>query len=282
MTSHRTVFRAAFAAVLIVAAAAFVMQASPARAGSSYELRNVLGTLRTLSDSSFAEVVSWVRSGNSAPNYAMNQAQSAERQVSALGYSDREAVRSWLRGNGRSALYVRGANDVEIGPRRPGADYNAAPEATPNPYRHLPLTTNSLDGSADAQGDVQILGGFAAARKDGRSVIACVSFKNTSPKTATRIVLSFPLLDANGNHDGTLHLNRTGTFSTGIDIMTYQNFASWGGGTGFNNKGYASNCASATPNLVSQQILRAHSVGYQVDRVEYSDGSFWTPSSSSP
>ena len=281
MTSHRTVFRAAFAAVLIVAAAAFVMQASPARAGSSYELRTVLGALRTLSDSSFAEVASWARSGNSAPSYAMNQAQNAERQVAGLGYNDREAVRSWLRGNGRSALYSRGATDYEIGPRRAGADYTT-PQATPDPYRNLPLTTSSLDGGAQAQGDIEILGGFAAARKDGRSVIACASFKNASSKTATRVVFAFPIFDANGNHDGTLHLNRTGTFSTGTDIMTYQNFASWGGGTGFNNKGYASNCASATPNLVSQQILRAHSVGYRIDRVEYSDGSFWTPSSSNP
>jgi hypothetical protein len=279
MSSHRTVFRAALAAIVIAAAAAFVMQASPARAGSSYELRTALGALHTLSASSFAEVVAWARSGNSAPHYAMNQAQNAERQIAGLGYNDREAVRSWLRGNGRSALYSRGATDYEIGPRRPGADY-PVPQATPDPYRDLPLTTNSLDEGAEAQGDIQILGGFAAARKDGRSVIACVSFKNTSPKTATRVAFAFPIFDANGNRDGILHLNRQGTFSSGIDIMTYENFASWGGGTGFNNKGYASNCASASPNLASQQILRARSVGYQIDRVEYSDGSFWTPGSS--
>lgn len=257
---------------VVVATLLIVAFAPIAKADPSPALKNVLATLRYLDDASFAVVVQWAKAYQPPPNYPTSPAEQAEQQIGNLGDSDRSAVLSWLRGNGRSALYNQGADDSQIGPPRVGADSTPSPSPTPDPYREIRLTTATLDQTTT--GNIQVLGGFALARRDGTSATACISFKVVGPVTATRVVFEFPLLDANGNVLGTLKLDRTGTFSPGIGIMTYSDFGSWRSTT---NRGYDSNCATITPGVAALPIIQARYATYRVTHVEFANGTSWPP-----
>lgn len=242
-----------------------------ARADASAALKGVLTTLKGLTDRQFHEVVSWARNNGSPPGYAFNPVQSAEMQIGSLNYNDGQAVLGWLRGGGRYALYNRGASDWEIGSRNPGSA--PQPTATPNPYRQLELTSPTL--GKQQTGTITVLGGFAAASRDGKTALACVSFQNDAPIAATEVAFDFSLLDANGNTVGTMQLDRTGTFSTGIGIMSWSSFDSWNGGQGFGNRGYNDNCAKISNGVAALPIVQARYVTYTIAHVTYADGTTW-------
>lgn len=270
---------AAFAALLTFgvaggsAAVAVGLASAPiaARADASAALKGVLTTLKGLSDKQFHEVVRWAGNNGSPPAFAFNPVQSAEIQIGSLNYNDGQAVLQWLRGGGRYALYNRGASDWEIGGRNPGSA--PAPTATPNPYRQLELTSPTL--GQKQTGSIAVLNGFAAASRDGKMAMACVSFQNNAPVAATQVDFTFTLLDANGNTVGTMQLNRTGTFSTGIGIMSWSSFNDWNGGQGFSNRGYSDNCAKISNGVAALPIIQARFVTYTITAVTYADGTTW-------
>jgi len=257
---------------IIVSALLIVAFAPPAKADPSPALKNVLATLRYLDNPSFAAVAQWAKAYQPPPNYPTSPAEQAEQQIGNLGNSDRSAVLSWLRGNGRSALYNQGADDSQIGAPRAGADYAPSPSPSPNQYRELRLTTATLDQTTT--GNIQVLGGFALARRDGTSATACISFKVVGPVAATRIVFEFPLLDANGDVLGTLKLDRVGTFSPGIGIMTYSDFGSW---QSTSNRGYDDNCTTIKPGVAAMPIIQARYATYRIMHVEFANGTSWPP-----
>jgi hypothetical protein len=185
-----------------------------------------------------------------------------------LGDSDRDAVLSWLRGNGRAALHAQGANDSDIGGQRP---VDPKPVATPNPWRNIPLATATLEGST--QHGLQIIGGFAAVKKDGKSAIACLSFKNVDPRVATRILFDFPLLGDGGQPLGNLTLDRTGTFSPNIDIHSYESMEQWQGKGVGPVRSFNEGCVQRDLPTAAIPFLQARSIGYSVVRVDYADGS---------
>jgi len=268
-------------AVLVVALVAALAVSRPEPVRADAPIYQALTSLRGLSNSSFAHVVTWARNGASQVYAPVWDYQNAEAGILALPGGDRYAILQWLRGNGRGALYALGVSDNYIGPRRPGADYPLA-TPTPDPYRQLQFATDSLDGSAAGQpGNIQVLGGFAAARRDGTSIMACVSFQNNAPQTATLVRFAFPIKDANGNTVATLHLDRKGTFSTGIGIHSYQSYHDWKGG--LSNRGYADNCVNRTVGVAALPILEARFATYAVTYVLYADGTSWTaPGATSP
>lgn len=234
----------------------------------------VLSEIQQLSQNDFSALASWANNGAPPPISTFYQPNKAEADVIALGDKDRQAVILWLQGNGRSALYARGANDYQIGPPRAPAD-QAAPTPTPVPaWREIPLASATLDGAV--QGQVQILSGFAAVKRDGTAAIVCVSFKNVSPVTAKRVVFDFPLLDAQGNPLGALTLDRNGEFSNNVAIATYESFASWLQG-GIGPRGYADNCIQKTLPTAAVPLLQARTASYRVMRVEYDNTTVWTP-----
>lgn len=242
-----------------------------AQAEASAGLRAALSTLKGLSDHQFHEVVSWARNNGFAPGFGFNAVQNAEIQIGNLNYDDRQALLSWLKGNGRAALYNRGASDWQIGGRHPGNTPKATP--TPNPYRQLELTSPTL--GKQQTGSIAVLGGFAAASRDGKMAMACVSFQNNAPVAATQVNFTFTLLDANGNTVGTMQLDRTGTFSTGIGIMSWSSFNDWNGGSGFSNRGYSDNCAKISNGVAALPIIQARYVTYTISGITYADGTTW-------
>jgi len=262
----------------LLAVAAFIggLLAAPMHArAQSNALITVLSEIQQLSQNDFNALASWANNGAPAPFSNFYQPNKAEADILALGDKDRQAVILWLQGNGRSALYVRGANDYQIGPPRSPADQAApTPSPTPSAWREIPLASATLEGGV--QGQIQIVSGFAAVKRDGTAAIACVTFKNLAPQTARRVIFAFPLLDAQGNALGTLTLDRNGEFSSNVVIATYDGFASWQQG-GIGPRGYADNCIQKILPTPAVPLLQARTASYRVMRVEYDGGTVWTP-----
>lgn len=259
----------AAAAMLACAVSLSAVQAPPlARAAAP--VYQVLSSLQALGNTSFEKVVAWAHRGAPAAFGAFDY-QQAEAAINALGSSQRSAVLQWLTGNGRWALYALGVPNSAIGPARPGAD-SPLPTASPNPWRELQFVTDSL-GDPAVPGPIQVSGGFGAARRDGKSVMGCVTFTNTAPQAATSIVFSFSLKDGNGNLVGTIPFVRTGTFSTGIGIHTWDSFSSWN--SGLANGGYAANCVTKNSGVAALPIIEARFMTYSVRSVTFADGTTW-------
>lgn len=271
---HVNLRRAGAALVLVAMMVGLAGFPRPAQAGASSQLVGVLSTLRNLFQSDFSEVVKWAKDGAPQVSAPVFSADRAKAQILNLGYNDRTAVLSWLTGHGRAALYARGATDAEIGPMRPGID---AALATPNPWRQLTFATETIQASP--AGNLKVLGGFAAVRRNGRGAIACVSFQNDAPVAAARVLFEFPLLNDSGQTLATLTLDRKGTFSTGIGIMTYSGFSGWQTG---GPRGYADNCATLDLGVAALPLLTAKFASYRIVRIEYADGTSWPSGAASP
>jgi hypothetical protein len=147
------------------------------------------------------------------------------------------------------------------------------PTATPNPYREIRLASQTLENKP--QGKIALLGGWAAVKRDGHGAIVCVSFKNEAAVAATRVVFRFAILNRSGDELGKLELDRSGTFSPGININGWGSLSDWQGGVG--HKGYGDNCKMLSSNVAALPLLSAHTVTYEVTRVEYADGTGWPP-----
>jgi hypothetical protein len=260
------------AAFLFVAVCAGAFSAPRPAVAQSRELLNVLSMINQLSDANFGSVIRWARSGAPSPGWAMYDPQRTESYILGLRNDDRSAVLSWLTGSGRWALYARGANYNQIGWRDVTAYGAATPTPAPFPWRELDFASATLDGGV--QGGVDVTGGFGAARRDGTSVIACVSFKNVAQKTANRVVFDFALLDNNGQRLGELTFDRRGEFSPNVGIHTYLNFAQWAGG--LVNNGYAQNCKELKRSTMMIPVREARMVGYRIVYVGYDDGTNWS------
>jgi hypothetical protein len=264
--------------LLAVVAALAIVTPRPLAAAPSPALGRVLSSLRNLSNSQFDNVVRWARSGAprpstlGKPSFQIPPEEWVEVGILDLHAPDRQAVLDWLRGGGRSALYARGASDSDIGPRRPGTVGPAA-TPTPNPWRLLEFGSPTLGGPP--QGNIAILGGWAAVKRDGRGAHACVSFKNVGSLTATRVLVEFPMIDDAGAQLGDVQMDRRGTFSTGIDINGWDSLKSWQSGLG--HRGFNDNCAGVNTGVAALPLLAARYATYRIMRVEYADGTAWTP-----
>ncbi len=268
MKLHRLLFVTALLAVI----AGLFMASPSANADVSNTLRQTLATLRGLGGQSFGSVAQWARNGAPQVVFPVADYEQAETQILSLPGDDRQAVLWWLQGNGRSALYARGATDDMIGPLRAGVDSGATP-APALQWRDLRLASPTL-GATGSGAQIVLLNGFAAAMLDGRRAVACVSFKNVAPQAATRVIFIFTLLNSDGRTGGELTLDRQGTFSPNIGIMSYDSYSDWVSHQSI-NRGYAQNCATVSNGVAAVPILTARYVTYRVTRVEYVDGSSW-------
>jgi hypothetical protein len=154
-----------------------------------------------------------------------------------------------------------------------GASAMPTPTPTPNPYRTLKFGTETL--MAQPAGHIKVLGGWVAVRRDGHGARACVSFKNEGSVAATAVLFEFPIMDHDGAQVAKLTLDRSGTFSPGIDIMGWQSLEGWQSGS---HRGYDENCTSLNVAVAAFPLLSARFATYRILRVEYADGTSWTPS----
>jgi hypothetical protein len=263
---------ASAALVMLLLIALVVGTASRARAASD-ALNNVLSQIRDLGSSDLRDLVRWAKNGHPMPDDPVFSPEKTEADIDRLHADEQSAVLSWLQGDGRSDLHSVGASDSDIGPRRDGLDQAApTPTPTPNPWRNVPLATASLNGAA--QGPIQVLGGFAAVKRDGTSAIACLSFKNTDPRVAKHVVVDFPLLGDGGQVLGTLELDRPGEFSSNVGIYTFDSMGAWQSGGG-PVKSFAQNCIQRDLPTAALPFLQLRAVGYAVVHVDFADGTSW-------
>jgi hypothetical protein len=254
--------------------AAFTVTTGHVRASPSDELGAVLRSIRNMWSSDFKGLVRWAHNGHPAPDGApVFDPDKTEKAILALDGGDQHAVLTWLEGNGRGDLHSQGASDSDIGPAKPGVDADS-PKATPTPnaWRNVPLATGSLDNAP--VGQIQILAGFSAIKKDGTSAIACLSFKNLDPRVAKRVVFDFPLLGGDNQELGKLTLDRSGEFSPTVDIRAWESMGAWqtpGGGP----KTYNDGCIFKELPTAALPFLQARAASYTVTHVEYADGTAW-------
>lgn len=154
---------------------------------------------------------------------------------------------------------------------RPSANPQPTATPTPNPYRTIQLASRSLENKP--QGKIALLRGWAAVKRDGRGAVVCVSFKNDAAVAAKRVVFQFAILNRSGEELGKLDLDRSGEFSPGVEINGWPSLSDWQGGVG--HRGYGDNCKVLNSNLAALPLLSAHTVTWEVTRVEYADGSSW-------
>jgi hypothetical protein len=280
MNRFERVRRSLFVVFAAVVLATGFASMQPARATPSDDLRQVLSTIRSLFSTDFDNLVSWAHHGTPRTDDPSFQPEKVEDQILDLDSDDRDAVLSWLRGNGRGELHTQGASDSDIGPPRKDIDDFATPKPTPNPWRNIPLASNSLD--AAPRGNIQILGGFAAIKRDGTATIVCVSFKNLDTRVADRIVFTFPLLDGNGDNLGTLTLDRSGEFSPNVDINSFNSMQTWQAGGIGPTRAMMDGCIQRNLPTAALPLLQARTAGYRVAAVHYVDGSSWPAGSAPP
>lgn len=155
----------------------------------------------------------------------------------------------------------------------PSPSPRPSPSPTPNPYRTIELASPTLGGKP--QGKIELLGGWAAVKRDGKAAVVCVSFKNRAAVAATRVVFEFSIVGRSDATVGTLELDRSGTFSPGIDINGWSSLADWQSGLG--HRGYNDNCKVINSGVAASPLLSARYVTYAITRVEYADGTSWAP-----
>ncbi len=253
-------------ALALVAALAF--PAPPARADAP--LYQALTSLRNLSDTSFGKVVVWAQNGSPQVFAPTWDYQNAEAGILSLPSNDRYAVRQWLIGNGRGALYALGVSDSSIGRHRPGADFPLA-TPTPDPWRQIQFATDTF--SEAPSGPIQVGSGIAAAKRDGTDIVACVTFTNAALQPATSISFDFTMKNANGDTLGHIGFVRNGTFSTGIGIHTWDSYSAWR--QQYGNGGYNQNCVKKETGVAALPILETRFVTYTVKSVTFADGTSW-------
>jgi hypothetical protein len=280
MNRFERVRRSLFVVFAAIVLATGFASMQPARATPSDDLGAVLSTIRDLWSSDFNNLVRWAHHGTPRPDDPAFQPEKVEVKILDLDSDDRDAVLSWLRGNGRGELHTQGASDSDIGPPRKDIDDFATPKPTPNPWRNIPLASNSLD--AAPRGNIQILGGFAAIKRDGTATIVCVSFKNLDTRVADRIVFTFPLLDGNGDNLGTLTLDRSGEFSPNVDINSFNSMQTWQAGGIGPTRAMMDGCIQRNLPTAALPLLQARTAGYRVAAVHYVDGSSWPAGSAPP
>jgi hypothetical protein len=122
---------------------------------------------------------------------------------------------------------------------------------------------------------------WTAIWKDGTKGWTCVTFKNTSTVTATRVLFGLKLLDKDEHVVAAGDFDRKGEFAPNAEIRGHT-IAQFENGSGTSDTG--KNCTLWTPGNESQRLAYPHLQSYRirVDRIEYADGTTWPGKSESP
>jgi hypothetical protein len=252
---------------LALTAGALLCHPAISNASPSGALAAVLSNIRSMLSIDTGSLVKWAKSDAPRPENPVFTLEKTEAAILDLDGPDRDAVLKWLRGDGRSALHDRGASDSDIGPAHSGIDAASAVAPAVSAWRNVPLASTTIGESTQEQ--IQILGGFAAVKKDGKGAIVCVSFKNVGPRVAKRVVFEFPFIGETGQTTGTLVLDRSGEFAPNVGIMSFGTLQAWQAGTG--PHGQNDGCIGSTLPTAALPFLQAQAVGYHVKQVEYAD-----------
>lgn len=141
-----------------------------------------------------------------------------------------------------------------------------------SPYRPIAF---DVPKHAKPQGEIEVLSGWAAIKKNQKGAVFCLSFRNDSSLTATRVVFELPVKGGSGATVGKVELDRHGTFPTGAVVPTWENLAAWRAQAG--NTENNQNCKVLSTAISVFPIMGAQAVTYRVIRIEYANGHVLTP-----
>jgi hypothetical protein len=154
---------------------------------------------------------------------------------------------------------------------------SAAAAASTPMYRNLNFVTVAL---AHPVAPLAYWDVWTAMSTRERVGYTCLSFKNTSNVTATRVLIALSLLDKDGQVIDRGHIDRKGTFSPNVAIEGWGSIAAWsssGAGLYVGHHGYKDNCISWRPDDQTQAQAYPHVQSYNLhaQRIEYADGTVW-------
>ena len=247
----------------------------------SYALINALTAIQSLNSGQAGQLQFWAQQGNlQPPNPIVTPVDQIEAQIAAMYPPDRNAIVAWLTGGGRGALYTRNVTDAQIGACKfpidpPSCAGGAPPTTQPTDWRTIPF---ALAPGADTSSGIVIDGGFAVIKNDGTAETHCLTFRNTSAKTAVEVTFRYSLYGASDNMLSNNTNVRAGTFSTGITIAgppTFSDYQTAKGGVG--NRDRLQNCWATNAGIANLGYLQALYMAIQVSGVKYDDGSVWPP-----
>jgi len=145
----------------------------------------------------------------------------------------------------------------------------SATSAKPPPPQYFYLSGR---GYVSGGAPIAQISSFTAIWDDGTSGLSCITFKNTSSVTATRVVFNWPLGRNTEDTEDEGTLDRRGEFSPNVEIQGWHSVAERDSGQG--HRDYSENCVRWRPDNAAQAraypYLRRY--GISVKRVEYADG----------
>ena len=138
-----------------------------------------------------------------------------------------------------------------------------------------PPTYRYLEGTRGTRAPIDYLDTWTALRNDGTSGWTCISFKNTSSETATRIRWALQLMNQNDQVVDTGYLDRKGTFSPNVEIHAWHSVAEWASGQG--HRDYGNGCTAWAPDNEAQRLAYPYVRSYdvRVSLIVYADGTTW-------
>jgi hypothetical protein len=151
--------------------------------------------------------------------------------------------------------------------------------ATPSSpaYRYLSFVTVAL---RRPYAPIEYFDVWTAMSNSSNVGYTCLSFKNASNVTVTRVLFALSLMDQNGHVVDTGHIDRKGTFSPNVEIHGWHSIAEWSSGQG--HHGYKDNCTKWSPDDQAQALAYPHVRSYNLhaERIDYADGTTWSQSES--
>lgn len=152
----------------------------------------------------------------------------------------------------------------------PGSEQGTGIDDSGDPWSVFPIAQTS-DHS-----NIELISGFAAVPANHASIDICVAFRNNAPTTATLIHIIYSMMGVNGSNLGDITFSRKGSFTTGTDIdsLTFGNLLHPRLGI---HHGLYDNCKFHRTNVAPFVTDAFRFINYKVTRVEYADGSVWTP-----
>jgi hypothetical protein len=272
---------AACIVAVLVAALAFgfaprILAQSSRYGPPSRALVQVLRSIQALNWARTTSLQDWARGAAQPPSNPFFPQEHVEVQIGSLARSDRSAVLSWLRGEGRTHLYRRGASDTEIGPcKKPIDNASCASHVFETTQRTLQFALAPTDPASN----IEIERGFAVVSKDGTEEVHCLTFKNVATKTATQVTFGWSYYAHGGAGEPLEHGTnvRTGTFSPGITIAGPSDYSGYQDATsGIGHSGLKDNCWKTKSQVARLSAVQAGTLAMTVRSVQYADGTSWT------
>lgn len=253
------------------------------------ELLQILTSIAHFDDAGLIAISYWASDSNpQAPDAPLTDLDQVEIKTLTLPPGERDALVTWLNHGGRAKLYALGITDADIGPCQPLIDPkdcriastpglvrssqpSAPPLSTSGEQRDLAFHTAS---DTTAESGISVEGGFASVSSNASVLTHCISFRNTTQKTAAAITLTYKLLSQSGDVITAGSDILVGSFTAGEEISSPGSFAQFQSAQSTGHSPSA--CWVKSSNPSDPMLQQAASFVVEVASVTFEDGTHWS------